>query len=112
MTHAELARLGGVEGAEVIMWLVMRGALSAQVRCLHRAYTLPSMTGIATAIHEDLAGEPSPSEPSASASMERELKGVERRAAAIRSRSSAAWAYRLNHFLHSLIDPNVRKAFR
>ena len=39
MTHAELAELGGVEGAEVIMWLVMRGALSAQVRCLHRAYT-------------------------------------------------------------------------
>ena len=38
MTHAELAELGGFEGAEVIMWLVMRGALSANVRCLHRAY--------------------------------------------------------------------------
>ena len=40
----------------------MRGALSPKVRCLHRAYTLPSMTGIATAIYEDLAGEPSASE--------------------------------------------------
>ena len=29
MTQAELASLGGMEGAEVIMWLVMRGALSA-----------------------------------------------------------------------------------
>ena len=28
LTHAELAVLGGVEGAEVMMWLTMRGALS------------------------------------------------------------------------------------
>ena len=44
------------------MWLVMRGALSAQVRWLHRSYYLPSMTGIATAIYENHAGEPSPIE--------------------------------------------------
>ena len=25
MTHAQYAELGGVEGAEVIMWMVMRG---------------------------------------------------------------------------------------
>ena len=31
MTHAAYAAKGGVEGAEVIMWLVMRGALSASV---------------------------------------------------------------------------------
>ena len=30
MTQAEYAALGGMEGAEVIMWLVMRGAMSAQ----------------------------------------------------------------------------------
>jgi len=59
MTHAQYAELGGVEGAEVIMWLIMRGALSAQVRCLHRNYYLPSMTGIATAIYEDLGCAPS-----------------------------------------------------
>src|SRR6478672_12083503 len=47
MTLADYARLGGVEGAEVIMWLVMRGALSANVACKHRSYYLPSMTGIA-----------------------------------------------------------------
>ncbi len=55
MTHAEYAELGGFEGAEVIMWLVMRGALSAQVRKLHQSYYLPSMTGIATAIYENEA---------------------------------------------------------
>jgi gallate dioxygenase len=49
MTQAELATLGGMEGAEVIMWLVMRGALSSNVRKTHQSYYLPSMTGIATA---------------------------------------------------------------
>ena len=49
------AELGGVEGAEVIMWLVMRGALSASVTKRHQAYTLPSMTGIATAVYENQA---------------------------------------------------------
>src|SRR5690349_10055995 len=43
MTHAEYATRGGVEGAEVIMWLVMRGALSPRVRKLHQSYYLPSM---------------------------------------------------------------------
>ena len=28
ITIAEYAELGGIEGAEVIMWLIMRGALS------------------------------------------------------------------------------------
>ena len=53
MTHAEYAALGGFEGAEVIMWLVMRGALSPTIRKLHQSYYLPSMTGIATAIYEN-----------------------------------------------------------
>jgi gallate dioxygenase len=58
MTQAELATLGGAEGAEVIMWLVMRGALSANIRKTHQSYYLPSMTGIATAIYENLASAP------------------------------------------------------
>jgi gallate dioxygenase len=48
MTHAEYATLGGFEGAEVIMWLVMRGALSDNVERVHSSYYLPSMTGIAS----------------------------------------------------------------
>src|SRR3954469_1747262 len=38
MTQAELATLGGMEGAEVIMWLVMRGALSSNIRKTHQSY--------------------------------------------------------------------------
>src|SRR6185503_11992635 len=45
MTIAEFAERGGLEGAEVIMWLVMRGALTSRVRNLHQRYYLPSMTG-------------------------------------------------------------------
>ena len=55
LTQAELAELGGMEGAEVIMWLIMRGALSANVRKVHQSYYLPSMTGIAVAIYENEA---------------------------------------------------------
>ncbi len=32
MTHADYARLGGFEGAEIVMWLIMRGAMPAHVR--------------------------------------------------------------------------------
>src|SRR5437764_363067 len=52
MTLAEYATLGGFEGAEIVMWLTMRGALPAKVECRHRGYYLPSMTGIATAVYE------------------------------------------------------------
>ncbi|MGS3136562.1 DODA-type extradiol aromatic ring-opening family dioxygenase, partial [Escherichia coli] len=42
MTLGEYAELGGMEGSEVIMWLVMRGALSANVTETWRDYYLPS----------------------------------------------------------------------
>ena len=44
---------GGAEGAEVIMWLAMRGALSPTVRCLHRNYHAPLHTGFAQVIYEE-----------------------------------------------------------
>ena len=40
MTIAEYATIGGWEGAEVIMWLVMRGALSANIKRVHQSYYL------------------------------------------------------------------------
>ncbi len=43
---------GGAEGAEVIMWLAMRGALPARVRRLHRNYHAPLHTGFAQLILE------------------------------------------------------------
>ena len=53
LTIADYAELGGIEGAEIIMWLIMRGALSANVSKLHQSYYLPSMTGIATMVLEN-----------------------------------------------------------
>ncbi|MBS0559257.1 MAG: protocatechuate 3,4-dioxygenase [Proteobacteria bacterium] len=44
----------GAEGAEMIMWLAMRGALSARVRRLHRNYHAPLHTGFAQALFEDM----------------------------------------------------------
>src|SRR5215467_8767954 len=58
VTIAEYARLGGFEGAEVIMWLVMRGALSSNIKKIHQTYYLPSMTALATVIYENEAAEP------------------------------------------------------
>jgi len=50
VTLAEYATLGGWEGAEVVMWLMMRGALSKKVKKLHQTYYLPSMTPIVSVI--------------------------------------------------------------
>ncbi|HEV7715051.1 MAG TPA: gallate dioxygenase, partial [Steroidobacteraceae bacterium] len=57
LTIAEFAERGGFEGSEVIMWLIMRGALSKKVKKLHQAYYLPSMTPIATVIYENASDE-------------------------------------------------------
>jgi gallate dioxygenase len=113
MTHAEFAELGGMEGAEVIMWLVMRGALSAQVRCTHRAYYLPSMTGIATAIYEDQAAAPTAQELERRRRHEElQLAGAERLPGSYPfTLERSVKGYRLNRFLHGLIAPAVRAAF-
>jgi gallate dioxygenase len=113
MTHARYAELGGMEGAEVIMWLIMRGALSAKVRCLHRSYYLPSMTGIATAVYENES--PLPDEAFLTAHRTRmgeQLAGAERLQGTYPyTLERSAKAYRLNRFLHSLVEPAARAAF-
>jgi gallate dioxygenase len=48
LSIADYAKRGGIEGAEVIMWLIMRGALTPKVRKIHQSYCLPSMTATAT----------------------------------------------------------------
>ncbi|APR38377.1 class III extradiol dioxygenase subunit beta [Paraburkholderia sp. SOS3] len=42
ITHTELLREAGSEGLEIIMWLVMRGALDPEVRRIHRFYHVPA----------------------------------------------------------------------
>ncbi len=113
MTHAQYAKLGGMEGAEVIMWLIMRGALSAQVRKLHQSYYLPSMTGIATAIYENEAADPGAE---AAAEYRRhvshQVAGVEHLTGTYPfTLKSSVKAYRLNKFLHRLIEPAHRQRF-
>jgi len=113
MTHAQLATLGGFEGAEVIMHLVMRGAMSARVRKLHQGYYLPSMTGIGVAVYENDAVDPSvDTYGEYRAHVAHQLDGVEKLAGTYPftlERSVAA--YRINKFLHELIVPANRAAF-
>lgn len=113
MTHAELARLGGLEGAEVIMWLVMRGAMSATVRKIHQTYYLPSMTGIATAIYENEAAEPSAETVAAyRRHIGRQLDGAEALDGTYPfTHAVSVKAYRINRFLHRMIDPAHRGLF-
>jgi gallate dioxygenase len=108
MTHAEYAERGGMEGAEVIMWLIMRGAMTDRIRRLHRSYYLPSMTAIVTAIYEN-DGEYPPS----TAFHDQQLEGIENLAGTYPyTLERSAKAYRLNRFLHDLINPEFREAFR
>ncbi|MGF6347129.1 gallate dioxygenase [Variovorax sp. W2I14] len=113
MTQAELATLGGMEGAEVIMWLVMRGALSSNIRKTHQSYYLPSMTGIATAIYENLASPPVARE------TERHRRHMDEQLAGVESLEgthpftleTSVRAYRLNKFLHGMTRPEHRARF-
>jgi gallate dioxygenase len=113
MTIAEYAELGGMEGSEVIMWLIMRGALTAKVKKLHQAYYLPSMTPIATLILENDSNESTGESPEATRQRAaRELAGVERLAGTYPfTLDRSVKAYRLNEFLHSLLEPAKRKQF-
>ncbi len=113
MTQADYARLGGMEGAEVIMWLVMRGAMSANIKCLHRSYYLPSMTGIATAIYENEAVEPMADiQSDYRRHLAHQLAGAEALEGTYPfTLARSVKAYRINKFLHDLIDPAHRNQF-
>ncbi len=113
MTIAELATLGGFEGAEVIMWLVMRGALPSSVRKSHESYYLPSMTGIATAIYDidDTLPDAAQAERQR-AKIARQFDGIERLHGTYPfTHERSVKAYRINKFLHGLIEPEARMRF-
>jgi protocatechuate 4,5-dioxygenase beta chain len=42
MPHVEYMREAGAEGIEMVMWLVMRGALDEKVKEVYRFYTVPA----------------------------------------------------------------------
>lgn len=113
MTQAELATLGGLEGAEVVKWLVMRGALGANVRKLHQAYCLPSMTGIATVVYENGASPPVAGEAERyRRHVAEQLAGAEQLPGTYPfTLERSLKAYRLNKFLHALVAPAQRARF-
>ncbi|EKO3512433.1 gallate dioxygenase [Vibrio fluvialis] len=111
---AEYAELGGMEGAEVIMWLIMRGALSDKVKKVHSATYLPSMTNIATVIFEDLGNSFDDAQAEQYRQhIQHEIAGVEKLPGTYPfGLESAHRAYRLNDFLHRLIEPAHRERFK
>jgi gallate dioxygenase len=113
LTHADYARLGGMEGAEVITWLIMRGALSANIKKVHQTYYLPTMTGLATAIYENQAAEPVAEETQAyMRHVGHQLEGVDKLEGTYPfTLATSVRAYRLNKFLHGLTDPARRQRF-
>jgi gallate dioxygenase len=54
MSHQDFIERGGTESVEVILWLCMRGALSKNVRRVHRNYYHATLTGYAQIIFEDV----------------------------------------------------------
>ena len=54
LTHQTMMEKFGVEGIELIMWLVMRGALSSGAKRMHRNYYAPMTTGMGLITLEDV----------------------------------------------------------
>jgi len=55
LTHQTMMEQYGVEGIELIMWLVMRGALSSGAKRVHRNYYAPMTTGMGLVTFEEQA---------------------------------------------------------
>ena len=53
LTHQQIMEQAGAEAVELIMWLVMRGALSPQARRVHRHYYAPMTTGMGLITFQD-----------------------------------------------------------
>jgi gallate dioxygenase len=117
MTHADYARLGGWESAEVVMWMAMRGAMSSKLHCVHREYYLPSMTGIAVALYENAAATDKALNAAAieahRAHIGHQTKGVEDLPGTYPfTLETSVRTYRINKYLHQLVDPAFRARFK
>jgi protocatechuate 4,5-dioxygenase, beta chain len=53
ISHQRIMEEAGAEAVELIMWLTMRGALSANARRIHRHYYAPMTTGMGLITFED-----------------------------------------------------------
>jgi len=113
MRIAEFAVKGGMEGAEVIMWLIMRGALSEQVKLVHKATYAPSVTNICTLVFEDQGAAPDAAAVDAyRAHIGYELAGAGTLTGTYPFTHARSHAnLRLNTFLHDLVKPAHRARF-
>jgi gallate dioxygenase len=113
LTIADYAHRGGWESAEVVMWLIMRGALSANVKKIHQSYYLPSMTALATAVYENQATDPTEEAKQAyRAHIYHALEGADELEGTYPfTLQNSVKAYRLNKFLHKLTEPAHRERF-
>jgi gallate dioxygenase len=116
MTQADFARLGGWESAEIVMWMVMRGAVPAKLNCLHREYYLPSMTGIAVALYEpEVVADPALNARAHElhrAHMAHQTRGAEELEGTYPfTLERSVDHYRINSYLHQLIRPEFRQRF-
>lgn len=113
MRIADYALKGGMEGAEVVMWLIMRGALSERVHRVHQQTYAPSMTNIATLVLEDLGGPPDAAALAAHRQhIGHELEGVRALSGTYPFTHARSHAnLRINRFLHALIQPEHRARF-
>jgi gallate dioxygenase len=85
--------------------------LSPTIRKVHQSYYLPSMTGIATAIYEDDGPAPTP-DPSYLAHINRQLTGIDALGGTYPfTLARSVKGYRLNKFLHAMIEPAHRARF-
>ncbi|MEQ9814906.1 MAG: gallate dioxygenase [Azospirillaceae bacterium] len=110
---AEYAKRGGMEGSEVVMWLIMRGALSDEVAVLHQATYAPSVTNIATLILADTGSDPDPAIlAEARRRMGYQLEGVADIPGTYPfTLERSQRCFRINDFLHRLTQPVHRERF-
>lgn len=113
MRIADFVVKGGMEGAEVIMWLIMRGALSDKVKLVHKQTYAPSVTNIATLVFEDLGDTPDQKDIEAYRDhMVYEIGGLGTLEGTYPfTHASSQENFRLNDFLHQLIEPAHRARF-
>jgi gallate dioxygenase len=95
------------------MWLIMRGALSGNVKKVHSSYYLPSMTGIGTLVLENTAmTQAGDAHARHRQHMARQLAGADKLVGTYPfGLESSVKAYRLNKYLHAMIDETHRRAF-
>ncbi len=80
---------------------------------IHQTYYLPTMTGLTTVIYENEAGAPRPAEQEEyRRAAAHQLAGAEKLAGTYPfTLERSVRGYRLNRFLHGLIDPDYRARF-